>query len=694
MLSNDLIRAKTIEDLLEDARMQIPLYSKEWTNYNPSDPAVTVLEGFSFMSVIQQNFIDMMPPSVQERMFELAGCSRQFSKSARVLLSPQNISKGLYIPSGQKLTVGNMIFETNRENHLSGSKIIGIYSSDGSRLNDFSYILDPDIPIKAPVFGTRPSAGMELYIICDGLGEPGEDLIFYFELDEKNRRNETDDSQPFSDLVWQCYTGKGFTDMKVKDYSDGMIHSGEVRIKLPKQNAAVYDRLPQKGYCIRVVLKKAEYDIPPNITAVSGFLFEVWQKDTHSICYTFPGNNSISVYSDILEFGYWMLFAKEEDGYYHKYSNLADEGLRGRYYRVERTGFGSFDIFFDREKYGYAPGDYINAVKLVAYNEEIMGGYRLGTVYGYENQRMELPIKNILQDGFSVIAERELEDGEKIYDFIKPDSENEFDLVYMLDETNNTLKIKDAGDFIGAVLYMSGCATTEGELGNIRKGATFSLKDYSDELYFTNPSSGAGGRLTEKLSDVRKRFIRDVNEHYTAVEASDYERIVKETPGLCIHKVKAVMDSSRNEVSIAVKPYGTEERPVLSSLYKEQIMKNIEKRRLLSTKIVLSDPVYVEVLCSGTIFVKPHYEGSRERIEAVIRKYLDYVNSDRSFGEVMSFDEMFHSIEALECVDLIFDLNCTSTNNQLAPKQGLDIHPKSNCLLVPGEIRLELSTLD
>lgn len=694
MLSNDLLKAKKLDDLLEDARMQIPLYSKEWTNFNPSDPAVTILEGISYSTIAQQTFIDIMPGDVQERMFELAGCSRQLCRSSRVLLSAENVEESLTLPSGQKFRVGSMVFETNRENHLSGSSIIGVFSNNGQKISNYTYVLDPDIPIRAMVFGTKPAEGMELYLICDGLEKAGEDVIFYFQLDEKIKRNSLEGAQSFTELQWQCYTKRGFVDLKVRDYTDGLLHSGEIRVKMPKQEPEIYDKLPTKGYCIRAVLKKPDYDIPPCVTAVSGFLFEVWQKDTQSICYTFPKQDVISVYSDILENRYWMVFAKEDDGYYHKYTEDTDNGLLGRHFSVERTGYGSYEFYFDKEKYGFGPGEFINAVKIIAYNDEVMTRYMIGTVYGYENQQMDLPMKNIIQESFSLIAERELENGEKIYDFIKPDSENEFDLNYHIDEAKGKIKIVDAGDYIGAALYMSGSATTEGEMGNIRAGAKFIPAEYSSNIIFSNPAEGTGGCLTESLSDVRKRFIRDVNDHFTAVEAADYERIVRKTPGLCIHKVKAVMDNSKNEVIIAVKPYGTVERPVMSELYREQIRKNLESRRLLSTKITLVDPVYVEVVCNGTIFVKPHYEGCREQIEALIRNHLDYVNSDHNFGDLMSFDELFHRIESLECVELIYDLSCTSKNGVLAPKHGMDILPQNNCLLVPGEIRLEFNTLD
>ena len=37
-------------DLVEEARGLIPTYAPEWTNHNPSDPGITLVELFAFLS--------------------------------------------------------------------------------------------------------------------------------------------------------------------------------------------------------------------------------------------------------------------------------------------------------------------------------------------------------------------------------------------------------------------------------------------------------------------------------------------------------------------------------------------------------------------------------------------------------------------------------------------------------------------
>ena len=62
--------------------------------------------------------------------------------------------------------------------------------------------------------------------------------------------------------------------------------------------------------------------------------------------------------------------------------------------------------------------------KLVVYGDTAMRGYRLGTVYGYDNQELKLPCAGVIDEYFSVIVERNTQDG-PIYDFVKPGSREE-----------------------------------------------------------------------------------------------------------------------------------------------------------------------------------------------------------------------------------------------------------------------------
>ena len=150
------------------------------------------------------------------------------------------------------------------------------------------------------------------------------------------------------------------------------------------------------------------------------------------------------------------------------------------------------------------------------------------------------------------------------------------------------------------------------------------------------------------------------------------------------------MDTEKNEMQVAVLPGGTERFPKLSVIYKTEIEKWLESRRLLSTRVCVRQPVYQPVVTTGTIYVRPHYENCKVQIEQIIRKEVDYIQGRQNFGEVLHFDKLFHAVEALECVGYISDFSIAVEGSGYAAAEGADIRPGENCLLYPGKINLEI----
>ena len=154
------------------------------------------------------------------------------------------------------------------------------------------------------------------------------------------------------------------------------------------------------------------------------------------------------------------------------------------------------------------------------------------------------------------------------------------------------------------------------------------------------------------------------------------------------------MDEDRNLVKIAVKEGTDEDFPPLSELYKKIIKERLEQRRLLATRIELLQPVYMPVNVTATVYVKLHYENTKESIKETIREKINYLSSDKNFGDILKFDEVFHAIEALDCVEYVYDLSLRPRSYAGAKVMDSDILPDKNCLLYPGDIRIETVTFE
>lgn len=69
---------RTFDDLMKEARSLIPVYNKEWTNYNPSDPGITLLELFSWLSEISIYRANKVQEENYRKFLELLGIGYLF----------------------------------------------------------------------------------------------------------------------------------------------------------------------------------------------------------------------------------------------------------------------------------------------------------------------------------------------------------------------------------------------------------------------------------------------------------------------------------------------------------------------------------------------------------------------------------------------------------------------------------------
>ncbi len=693
MLNSKKLNTKTFEDRYNEALMQIPLYTDEWTNFNPSDPGVTILESLSAVETLQADMIDRMTPQILQNLLRLVGFRARKGRCARLLLAAEHVQEPVYLPANQQFRIGDICFETNRPIPVTTGALTGVYGCRDGEYSDYSFLCEKELRVPGFVFGEQPKVGDSVFFVANTLPQAGEELILYVTVADRYNRNDFPEKgrNTFAELKWECYTEDGFVEVNSRDCSNCFLTSGEIRLRMPQSPAALYGETPKDGYVIRATLTRADYDVRPKLVKVQGFLFEVWQKQTRSMCATFHKPANVRLFSDIAEEGYVQVFAREEKGAsYHKYEPAPSEDAQGRYYELLKEGYGMHIYSFDRKKHGCAPDKVKNAVRIVAYTAEAMRMYSIGTVQGYDDQVLKLPFSHIVPESFSIIAVREDANGEELYDFVRPERSGDGELYYHLSEYEGTIRIEDAGSFIGARLYLGGCSTMDGETGNIRAGSTLTAANVPQTIRFTNPGPGTGGCFREKLPQVRRRFVEDLHTPYTAVTASDYESIVRKTPQLCIHKVRAYVNEADNCVRIAVKPGTDEPFPKLSDIYCSVIRQELDDRRLLGTRIEIVQPVYEPVNVRGTIYVKPTYENCREQIEQAIRERLDYIGSDCNFGQVLKFNEVFHAVESLDCVEFIYDLSLQPQHVSQAKQKDADIYPIENCLLYTGDLALEI----
>lgn len=74
-------------DLVDEGRSLIPLYSPEWTNFNPSDPGITLMELFAFIAEMDIYQLNRIPDRHKRKFLELIGLKLAGPKAAQTVLS-------------------------------------------------------------------------------------------------------------------------------------------------------------------------------------------------------------------------------------------------------------------------------------------------------------------------------------------------------------------------------------------------------------------------------------------------------------------------------------------------------------------------------------------------------------------------------------------------------------------------------
>lgn len=698
MINSRNLDDKTYEELIAAALAQIPLYSKEWTNFNPSDPGITVLENLSAFQAVQQASLNQVTDAIRLKLLKMAGYEPSEGGSAKVLLRPEGIEAPLLLPSCQKFYSGDICFETAEEVSVSDGRILGIYAeAEDGNFVDYTETLNSSMPVSTEVFGEKPEAGRSLYLVLSSI--PNNRMLrLYVKTEERFSRNpiEPGTKNRFARVCWSYASEKGYETAEAEDDTCAFLVSGEIRLKIGKARPVLCRQFPCEGYVIKCTLEMAEYDIPPRILKIDGFLFEVLGRDTKAVTYTVKSADKIELFSGLAEEGYLFVYGKrrKSDSFYYEYTEAVGEEKRGCFYEKKKTGYGKYEILFDKERFGYAPAKNCeDGVKIVCCTYEMMLHRKRGILYGYDNQEISLnPFEHVQKENLMLLLRKTETNGRARCTFVSPMTAETGDgFLYEYDPAGNVLRIKDCGEYEEAEIFLCGCSVSMGENGNVRVNNEFFPDRLKQPISFKNPAKGRGGAFWETVEEVTKRFAKEMEVPRSAVTAKDYEYLVKNIPGLCIHKVKAVMDRQKNRVCLYVKPYHKDKFPGLPVHYKEIIEEYLDKRRLLTTKVAVFGPSYVRIDVQAIIYVKHYYKNSQEKIEAEIRKELDYTEGDKNMGETVYFNQVLWAVEALDCVDYIYDFKLIPAKSGRVCVTGMDIRLLDSCLCYPGELMLELN---
>lgn len=697
MLESVNLNNTSYRELLEDAVSQIPLYGSEWTNFNVSDPGMTILENLTSFNYLQQTAINTVSDEVRRKLLKLLGFEPAKARPARVAVRLGTDAPARLYPC-QKFLAGELVFEPAGEARPQTWDIETALLRSGGAYRDVTYLLDRDVEKSVAVFGLPAEAGAELVCLLSEKPDFTREATLYAELESAFHRNPPGpDSPRFAKLSWQVYTPDGWRELPVQDGTRAFLMSGEITLGPAALTPAVFSEGGFSGYAIRCALLSEDYDVAPRLKSLSANLAHLVQKDTKARLLRLRGGKTVRLHETHV-YPYAYVFGRDSGGApYRLYEEYAPgRADTGRYYQKTQVDGKTAELTFDRNRFGFRPGGGEEDLLIVCCTEEMARALSMGTVYGYVDQELEIDgIAGILEEDFCLSVELRGPDGEKEYLFVRPGETAAYGFRYELLAAEGKIRITDPGLGRDCRASVAACAVTAGAGGNVRAGSRLRLltdERWGENLTLVSVADGSGGVTAESISALAARFAADMHHPEAAVLPRDYERLALTTPGLCLHKARAYYDQAANVVNLVAKPHGDGPLPQLSRAYIACLKRRLSEYRTLTTRFQVLSPQYLAVDVTGTVYVKSHFPNAREDIAQALRAYLDFASSDAPFGSPVLFNEAFKAVSDLPCVLSIYSLALTPRRRQDVVLRGLDIYPEPWILFYPGSVNLEVNT--
>lgn len=650
MLEVEELDNPSFQELVEKAKEDIQRIYPSWTNYNPADSGMALLELFAYMTELQQFHLQQMGEGHYMMMLQLLGISPQGLKPAKVYAKAEGVAEAVLLAEGTKAYADTLILEAEHTTYLEKDDII--IAENARPIYPFG-----ENPVSGAHYDIRLKAGLEKHHIHS----------LYFQLEDRYAvpRNFIDKDQfiPLIELAVMAYNGREYVQCEmVEDTTFGLLQTGIIRFRLTEgmglQNGEYRLRLTAYG----------EYDTAPLLQEMCFNMISLVQQDTAIEYRKFCLPRAEKAFYQI-EADTWMSVQEKTDVYIRRacgfqktteFSSYVYD--RKRYFVFDSTLFREADCDveiclvscpagLDREQYAY----YGN---------------------GMPEQSFYLPDRNILGEKFAVWIENR--DGSACYvqwkrvlDFAAVDKE---DRVYVIDEKNGILRFGNGRQGVmpkGRIEIIS-YAVCAGKRGNIQKDQIDGFASERCAAGLHNPFPALGGREPESVYDCIQRYKEHTGVKKRAVTQKDYEELIRNTPGLRIKKVKVFPSPLReNVLEAVVLPFTNGNRILKGDAYHRNITHMLEKGKMLGTGIMVRRPEYIGIFIQLEILVKSRYMQAHERIEEHIR---DYFEEQMDFGRTIVYSRVFGYIDALPETVGIHSLEMNARGKGVLRDDNRDIH--------------------
>lgn len=696
---------KSNEKLFEESRNKIPTLTNEWTDFNAHDPGITLLQTFAWLFEMQGRYASYSGEEHVFKYLKLLGYTRQREQPSMGKITLKGATRSFDLPQGMKFYAGNLVFETIRNEYVLANQLVCILRDE--TLDDLTEMICYLDGGAEKLFTNKPYS--HFYLGFREELDLSQSLSLYFTIDEGRYKRNAFNKVSFimGEFKWEAYTTKGWEEIKeVKDETMGFLKEGYMKLKAPlKTVATTLKGQSQARHYLRCTLIKNEYDILPSVDYIGINRFQVKQQDTKVInlylSSTGEVNQSFLLKHYLALKGKVVVMVQQSTDVWEVLENTADKKL----YEIRQKGDFLKEIIFFK-----TPPKGKKNIRLVCYDKAFYDKRVLGTFGMMSNPYFHLDLPHVDRKTISLDCAY-VKEGQIIFTHYHQKQDlnagKEIDRIYCVngkgkivfgDKTHGQLPREE-----GVQLMITGLAETEGAAGNVKAGTInqMALEDEAllKQVTVINYEDTKDGRNEETQEEAIVHFRKSFKQEKRMITANDYEDYVLKTPGLLIHKVRAIeeeklsdKEAEGHKIMLIVKPYGEEKMPKLSKIYQEVIESYIEKYRMLTTEIKILSPTYLGIDVDGLIYKKSGYESKalEEKIYKYIEEAVDSLKNSRQFGEPIIVGTLFGQLDSLEGIAYVEHLTLTPIGNSTKKNLSGDIMPRPDVLTYLRDYHIEL----
>lgn len=260
---------RTFQEIKEEAIALIPRYCPEWTNHNDSDPGITLIELFAWMTEMTMYRLNKVPAKTYLAMLELMGLDLTPAQSARAVVEfhvSGSCARDIKISRGTKVTSitsgeDPVIFETEKDLSVRNTKLISCVSRKDGEWKESC--LEENRVRAFKLFDVNTGVEHILYINSDSFSylKEGYGVQLSFQSDIEISSSEDEITKHLAFEYWngkEWLPAESLTSMNGAKAADNVVYvKGPYEISPVEVNGT-------EGFFLRAVLT----DVPKNLGAL------------------------------------------------------------------------------------------------------------------------------------------------------------------------------------------------------------------------------------------------------------------------------------------------------------------------------------------------------------------------------------------------------------------------------------------